>query len=148
MDWVIDTDVLARADAISIEHGHYFNVSYLLGHIRETSQSIAVDDQYVIFGEYHRTLRRNGPMIVFLTSLAQRGLVRYVSGNVPRKIQAGLAKLGFHDDDYVFVGVASRASGKTLVAEETDYSVAVVSLLVDHDITVVGCEDARQIAVS
>ena len=43
MDWVIDTDVLVRAEGFDERHEHWFNINDLLGIIRQADHSIVMD---------------------------------------------------------------------------------------------------------
>ena len=66
------------------------------------------------------------------------GKIRFVSGDAPSKLTAKLKALKFDQSDRVFVGVAFH-SGKRLLAEESDYTPAVISALKVHSILVYDC---------
>ena len=45
----------------------------------------------------------------------------FYSGNVPNSMRSELRSCLFHNDVYVFIGMASRTGDKILLVEETDY---------------------------
>jgi len=139
--WVIDTDVLVRAEDLAIDHG--MNIFQMLGRLTDGNHRIVVDYTHQVLGQYYGNLSPTGWVIKILKQLATRGQINYVSGNVPRNLSEGLDSLRFDIDDYVFVGVTSRSADRVLVAEESDYSPDVVRFLSDHGISVINCSAAR-----
>ena len=139
MDWVIDTDVLVRADNLVNGHNHWFNVIGILRDMYIRGHSLSIDHEGVIDSQYRRNLGPRGLVYKFLGMLASRGQIRYLSGQLPRGIDVGLRALGFDIDDDVFVAVTSRTSSGLLVAEESDYCQPVVDFLLEHRIRVVDC---------
>ena len=142
MDWVVDTDVLVRAEQLDDRHDHWVNVMQLLTRMNNLTHSLVVDYDDKISSEYRSNLSATGWVYKLLARFVLRGHVRYVSGRLSNRINRGLRSLGFHDDDDVFVAVASRTSSGLLVAEESDYSQPVVDFLVGHRIRVVDCISA------
>ena len=142
MDWVIDTDVLARADVGDENHDHCFNVLQLLATMRGSSHVIAMDSEGRIAGEYQRNLNSRGMVNRLLVRLAKDNQIRYVSGRLKIRNTQGLRRLGFDADDDVFVAVASRTSTGRLIAEESDYSATIVDYLLSEGVRVINCEVA------
>ena len=142
MDWVIDTDVLARANDGDESHDHCFNVLQLLGTIRMSGHVIVVDDEGKVDREYRRNLDPAGMVNRLLIRLGKNNQMRYVSGRLTNRIERELRRLRFDSDDDVFVAVASRTSTGRLVAEESDYSTSVVDYLASEGIRVINCEVA------
>ena len=140
MDWVIDTDVLARADDGDEHHDHCFNVLQLLGTIRMSGHVIVVDYEGKIDREYRRNLDPAGMVNRLLIRLGKDNQIRYVSGQLNNRIERGLRHLRFDSDDDVFVAVATRTSTRRLVAEESDYSDPVVDYLLSEGVRVINCE--------
>ena len=60
MDWVIDTDVLVRADDWNENHGHCFNVMDLLGIIRQSDHYLVLDYDGTIEQQYRKNLQPRG----------------------------------------------------------------------------------------
>lgn len=141
MLWVIDTDVLVRAEDLAIDHG--MNIFQMLGRLTDGNHRIVVDYTHQVLGQYYGNLSPTGWVFKILKQLVTRGQINYVSGNVPRNLSEGLDSLRFDIDDYVFVGVTSRSADRVLVAEESDYSPDVVRFLSDHGISVINCSAAR-----
>ena len=147
MDWVIDTDVLARANDGDERHDHCFNVLQLLGTLRMSGHVIVVDDEGRIDREYRRNLDPTGMVNRLLIRLSKGNQIRYVSGQLTNRIERGLRRLGFDSDDDVFVAVATRTSTRRLVAEESDYSDTVVGYLSSQGVRVIDCETALAEAI-
>ena len=139
MDWVIDTDVLVRADQLGNGHDHWLNVFRLLSSIDVMGDSLVVDHEHIIEGQYRTNLSNTGFVVKLINKFATRNRIRFVSGVLPRQISSGLRSLGFHNDDDVFVTVASRTSSGLLVAEESDYCPPIVEFLLQHSIRVFNC---------
>ena len=142
MDWVIDTDVLARANDGDEHHDHCFNVLQLLGTIRMSGHVIAIDDEGRIDREYRRNLDPAGMVNRLLIRLGKDNQIRYVSGRLTNRIERGLRRLRFDSDDDVFVAVATKTSTGRLVAEESDYSDPVVDYLSSQGVRVIDCGTA------
>ena len=143
MDLAVDTDVLVRAQEGDERHDHCFNVLELLGNIRSSGHVIVVDYEGRIQGEYRRELDTGGLVFKYLIDIEKRGWFRYVSGRLSNRTAAGLRRLGFHDDDDVFVAVAARSSDGLLVAEESDYAPPVVAFLAQNGVRVMDCLTTR-----
>ena len=139
MDWVIDTDVLVRADNLGNGHDHWSNVMDLLSSMDRLGHSLVVDYEHKILGQYYSNLTRHGWIIKLLGKFSTRGRIRFVSGGLSDSTYTGLRTRGFHDDDDVFVAVTSNSSSGLLVAEESDYSQPVVEFLLERGIRVVDC---------
>ena len=139
MDWVIDTDVLVRADNLENGHEHYLYVFRLLSAMDSLGDRLAVDYQYRVLGEYRNNLSPNGFVGKLLNKFTTRNRIHYVSGELSRQLSAGLRTLGFDNDDDVFVAVASKTTNGLLVAEESGYSDSVVYYLSEHGVRVVDC---------
>ena len=143
MDWVIDTDVLVRAEQGQAEHNHFLNIFQLLTGIRRLDDFLAVDHEGLIDREYRKNLPANGNIYRFLKDLAFRRRVLYLSGSLSQRISSGLRNLAFDVDDDVFVAVAHRTSSGRLVAEESDYSGAVIDFLSGYGVRVMDCNAAQ-----
>jgi hypothetical protein len=142
MEWVIDTQVLVRADENNNSHDHLFNVAHLLDSMVRFGHFLSVDIEGRIQGEYRRRLNPNGYVQEYLHYLVSRGRVNYYAGQLTNNVRRGLRSLRFDKDDDVFVGVAARISGGKLVAEESDYTLEVIQFLSVHDIHVMDCAAA------
>ncbi len=142
MDWVIDTDVLVRAEDGDERHDHCFNVLGLLGVILKSGHDIVIDDCDKINSQYRNNLYATGLVYRFLKTFASRGQVRYVSGRLINRLSTELRRLGFDSDDDVFVAVATRTSSGRLVAEESDYTDSVVDYLSSEGLQVLDCQAA------
>lgn len=138
MDWVVDTDVLVRADENLDDHDHWTNVFRLLDEMYRGGDSIVVDYGHEINRQYRHHLTAHGWVIKFINKFARTGQTRFVAGNLTRRVTARLRAIGFHDDDDVFIGAASNSSG-ALLAEESDYTLQVVSILSEHGVVVMNC---------
>ena len=143
MEWVIDTDVLGRAQNYDDNHDHWSVMMRLLSSIGEQDHLLAVDGQHEILGEYYSRLGQDGWVQKWVSRQIARGRVMYYSGGLTINLSRGLRELHFHDDDDVFVAVATRTSTGALVAEESDYTQTVISLLSEHGVRVMDCEAAK-----
>ena len=121
MQWVIDTDVMVKADQGLTDHEHDLKIIDLTSIIRREGHFLALDSDWEIENQYRRNIDPRGNIIRFLNYLAKNGRLVHYSGNVPNPLKTKLRSLNFHNDDYVFVGVAGRTRDKILLAEETDY---------------------------
>ena len=148
MYWVIDTDVLARADRFDTEHDLYFNVISLLSAIRSSNYFIVVDHDHRILGEYRRNLAPNGWVAKFLAEFEKQHRVHSISGTLDSRIANALRDMGFDRDDEVFVAVAHNTPGSRLVAEESDYTARVVAYLATEGVAVLDCAGAVAAASS
>ena len=142
MDWVIDTDVLVRADRYDENHDHWVRVSGLLSAIDRLSHTLVVDNEDKIKNEYDRNLNNSGWVRRYIQRFTFRGQVRYVSGSLYNRIYNRLRALRFDADDDVFIAVATRTTTHRLVAEESDYSTSVVDYLASEGVRVINCETA------
>ena len=142
MDWVIDTDVLARADWGDDCHDHCINVLQLLGTMRACGHLIVVDHEHKIIEEYRRNLSPTGGVHKFLKKFEDDGKIQHVSGRLVERISRKLRLMRFDADDDVFVAVAHRSSSGQLVAEESDYTDCVIDYLGSQSVRVINCEAA------
>ena len=143
MHWVIDTDVLVRADRFDDDHDHWSKVMRLLNTMDSLDHFLLVDQQDQIFGEYRRNLRQDSWVRKIIDKLLSRNQVFFYSGGLTANIARGLRELAFDTDDDVFVAVANRAPGGRLVAEESDYRPVVIGFLSGHGVRVMDCTAAR-----
>ena len=141
MDWVIDTDVLVRANDNVEDHDHWTNVFRLLDAMDRGGDSIVVDYNHEINRQYRDNLTAQGWVIKFINKFARTGQTKFVSGYLTRRLTARIRAIGFHDDDEVFIGAASNSSG-ALLAEESDYTPEVISILSEHGVVVMDCARA------
>ena len=139
MDWVIDTDVLVRAEILANGHDHWLNVFRLLSSMDALGDSLVVDHEGEVLRQYRNNLSPGGFVGQLLSRFTIRNQIRYVSGRLQQRIAAGLRSLRFDSDDDVFVAVASRSSSGLVLAEESDYSQPVVDFLSGHGVRVVDC---------
>ena len=89
MDWVIDTDMLVRAeeDKEGDEvHAHFFNVMELLGIIRRSDHYLVMDYDDRIKEEYRNNLQPRGWVSNFLKYFSNQAKVRYVSGRLTNRL--------------------------------------------------------------
>ena len=75
MDWVIDTDVLVRAEGLDERHEHWFNINDLLGIIRQSDHYIVMDYDGAIEEQYRNNLQPLGWVYRFLSLSQKSGLV-------------------------------------------------------------------------
>ena len=146
MDWVIDTDVLVRADRLDDCHDHWNQVFGLLHSIDRKHDYLAVDGEDIIKAQYDRTISRSGWVYRFVQKFISRGQILYVSGRLTNRLASRLRSLHFDSDDDVFVAVATRTSSHRLVAEESDYTDPVVEHLQTVGVYVVDCRTALSVA--
>ena len=145
MDWVIDTDVLVRAEDGDENHEHCFNVMELLGIIRQSDHYLVVDYDGTIEQQYRENLQPLGWVSKFLKSFVNQAKVRYVSGSLINRITGRLDSLRFDSDDHIFVAVAHGTKGDSvghLVAEESDYTDTVIEYLSGEGVQVMDCQAA------
>ena len=145
MDWVIYTDVLVRAEGFDERHDHWFNINDLLGIIRQSDHYFVMDYGGAIKEQYRKNLAARGWVHRFLDKLINQAKIRYVSGKLTIRLTDRLDSLHFDSDDHIFVAVAHASRGR-LVAEESDYTDAVVNFLVAEGVQVIGCEVALNAA--
>ena len=145
MDWVIDTEVLARAEGLDERHEHWFNVNELLGIIRQSDHYIVMDYDGTIDNQYRKNLQPLGWVHRFLRNFVNQAKIRYVSGRLTNQLSEGLDLLHFDPDDHVFVAVAHATRGDSvgrLVAEESDYNDSVIEYLFGQGVQVMDCQAA------
>ena len=142
MDWVIDTDVLARADCGDDCHDHCINVLQLLGTMRASGHVLVVDHELKVIEEYRRNLRPTGVVQKFLKKFADDGKIQYKSGRLVDRMSRKLRRMRFDADDDVFVAVAHGSSSGRLVAEESDYTDSVIDYLASQSVRVINCVTA------
>ena len=145
MDWVIDTDVLVRADEGDEDHEHSFNVMELLGIIRQSDHYLVLDYDGTIEEQYRNNLQPRAWMHRFLRNFVNRAKIRYVSGRLDNRLSNQLRSRQFDQDDDVFVAVAHATKGDSvgrLVAEESDYTDSVVEYLSSQGVQVMDCQAA------
>ena len=145
MDWVIDTDVLVRAEGLDERHEHWFNINDLLGIIRQSDHFIVMDYDGAIEEQYRNNLQPRSWVHRFLKDFFNQAKVRYVSGRLTNRLTGGLDSLHFDPDDHVFVAVAHATKGDSvgkLVAEESDYTDSVVEYLSSQGVQVMDCQAA------
>lgn len=145
MDWVIDTDVLVRAEGFDERHDHWFNINDLLGIIRQSDHYIVMDYDDAIEEQYRNNLQPLGWVSRLLRNFINQAKIRYVSGRLTNRLTDRLDSLHFDSDDHVFVAVAHASEGR-LVAEESDYTDAVVNFLAAEGVQVIDCEAALNVA--
>ena len=143
MEWVIDTDVLVRAQNYDDNHDHWSIVMTLLSYIGDRDHFLAVDDQHIILGEYYDNLQPNGWVQKLIGLQIARKRVNYRTGRLGANISRGLRELRFDTDDDVFIAVAIRTPTGSLVAEESDYTPDVISFLSSHGVRVMDCQAAK-----
>lgn len=142
MDWVIDTDVLVRADEFDERHDHFINVMQLLGTMLRSEHVIAVDYEHKIRKEYRENLDPAGWVHKLLRKFVKGGRVVYKSGKLTNRISRKLRLMNFDTDDDVFVAVAYRSSSRRLVAEESDYTDSIIDYLESEGVRIIDCKVA------
>ena len=145
MYWVIDTDVLVRAEEGDENHDHCFNVMYLLGIIRQPDHYLVMDHNGTIEEQYRNNLQPRGWAHRFLKDFFNQAKIRFVSGRLINRLTGRLDSLHFDPDDHVFVAVAHATKGDSmgkLIAEESDYTDAVIEYLSGEGVLVLGCQAA------
>ena len=142
MEWVIDTEVLVHADGLDDRHDHWNHVFGLLDSIDRQSDFLAVDHEDIIRAQYDRNINKSGWVYKFVKKFISRGKILYVSGRLTNKVSSRLRSLRFDPDDDVFIAVATRTSTHRLVAEESDYTDAVIEYLSGEGVLVLGCQAA------
>ena len=95
MDWVIDTDVLVRAEEGDETHEHCFNVMYLLGIIRQSDHYLVMDHNGTIERQYRENLKPLRLVHRFLKNFVNQAKIRYVSGRLTNRLTSGLDLLHF-----------------------------------------------------
>lgn len=124
MDWTIDTWVLYKVAEARQEACRF------LERVRLCMHGVGFDLEGQIVAEYRRCLEVTRSREVKLWfKVAVSKLAIPVSGGLDPEHQEALKNLEFHNDDWPFVGVASRTQDKRLVSEESDYKAEVRTFL-------------------
>ena len=94
---------------------------------------LALDTGKQIRTEYERKMGAESEGRKWLANLAMHDRIRiHDLAALPRKVKVELDKAHFHTSDRKFVRLAMATECKCLVAEESDYSKAVVKVLQRH----------------
>jgi len=139
-DWTIDTCIFYEIEKANLEA-----IGFLCG-VVSRKEKVALDHEGRISSEYRHCLSkaRNDITKKLLVEMTAKSVV-LLSGRLSNDHRKALAFLGFHDDDWPFVGVCSRTSSKDLVTHDSDYTDEVRKyLLAQMQIRVCGVHDARQ----
>lgn len=140
--WVIDTDVLVRAENITTQHG--LNMMRMLTCALASKDLIAVDDDGYILKEYRRNLNPTAWVSSMILWFQRQSRIEFKKGDIPARLKSRLNDLRFDNDDHPFIAVASRTGSGKLVAEESDYTAVVRAALTKAGIAVLDCTAATQ----
>ncbi|HPO08410.1 MAG TPA: hypothetical protein PLZ55_07060 [bacterium] len=122
-DWTIDTNVLYKAAEVDLPA-----VTFLL-RILEKKEPVNMDHERRILKEYQNCLCESekdrlggiGVLKKWFKVIIDKH-VQLRSGRLSRKQENSLRKMGFHRDDWPFVGVCARSDSRRLVTEDSDYT--------------------------
>ncbi len=104
----------------------------LMGHFHD-AVFLALDIGNQIRTEYERKMGAESEGRKWLANLAVHDRIRmHDLAALPKKVRVELDKAHFHQTDRKFVRLAMATDSKCLVAEESDYSKAVVKVLQKH----------------
>jgi hypothetical protein len=104
----------------------------LIGHF-DDAVFLALDKGGQIRSEYERKMGTESVGRKWLANLAVHDRIRmHDLASLPKKAKVELDKAHFHQTDRKFVRLAMATESKCLVAEESDYSNAVVKVLQKH----------------
>lgn len=94
---------------------------------------LALDSGGQIRAEYEKKMGAESEARKWLANLAVHDRIRYHDlATLPKKVKVELDKAHFHGSDRKFVRLAMVTISKSLVAEESDYSAAVIKVLRKH----------------
>ncbi len=118
MNWVIDTNILIFASNVNEEK--YFNAVEFVLDVRK-NHSIVIDHKREIVKEYNKKLKNN-PFYKkwWKHMISTKGKIAFHDSKIPSYHKNKLENLKFHNDDLLFVGVASNSCDKLLVTEDKD----------------------------
>lgn len=105
---------------------------------------ICVDHGGKILDEYEACFAGfpTGFPVKWFDRMQRSGRIDFLAENLSEKVKRRLKRLHFHDDDLVYVAVASRSVDKVLVTGDSDYTAEVRTCLRDHaGVKVVDLED-------
>ena len=129
-DIVIDTSILYECANIN------GTAIYLLENYIRKNIFICFDFEEKILSEYKKCFikikKAKSPGEKFLQkwfSKISSKLIKQYSGNLTQKQKQDLKDLSFHNDDYVFVGVAIKSISKIIISEDSDYNESVKNYL-------------------
>ena len=145
-DWVVDTWVIATTNDPFASA--FLNSIDLLISIAK-NHSIALDDDGAIYAEYDPYMPARSFARQWWVLITGRAKVKFLSPKLPSSVERHLLdRLGFHNDDIKFVGVAHRTASRRLVSQDSDYNPQVVECLKDdlgitfHDVAS-ACAECR-----
>ena len=116
MQVVVDTSVVGRADT-SLDD------MQVLYQVMEGPHELAVDEGNHVLGEYYRHIDFNGVAGEWFKVVSQR--IVYFSGLLEPSQIADLDSAGGDDDDYPFIGVATRTDSGVLLHYDRGYDESV-----------------------
>ena len=104
----------------------------LMAHFHDAA-FLALDNGAQIRTAYERKMGADSEGRKWLANLAVHDRIRmYDLASMPKKVKVELDKAHFHQTDRKFVRLAMATDSKCLVAEESDYSKAVIKVLQKH----------------
>jgi hypothetical protein len=120
-DWVIDVCILDTVE--KKEEPAMACVTFLYLQIRY-NEHVCLDNDGVIVSVYESNVNLHDPSDLvgkWWKTVQRRGLVRDIFAHLPRKKADDLLRIGFHDDDLIFVRVAFRSVSKRIVSLDSDF---------------------------
>jgi hypothetical protein len=124
--WVVDTCILDSCVPEKEEKGKGIDldcVAFLVHHM-DSQDSVILDNEGEILKQYKRKIKLYEPFNIvaaWFTHLTNKGLLYSVSGHLKEDYVESLRKMKFHDDDLVFVAVASNSISKKIVSTDSDF---------------------------
>lgn len=113
---VLDTVEKVGASAMSC-------VTFL--HLQTRSNEyVCLDNDGTILSVYESHVNLHDPsdfVGIWWKTIQRRGLIRDIFAYLPKKQVNALLKLGFHDDDLIFVRVAFKSVSKRIVSINSDF---------------------------
>lgn len=121
-EWVIDTYVLYQAADYILTAQHFLTSISL-----KPQHKVAVDLGRCILRQYEKCFKRTKNKNEFPQKWWRRikdtsNKLTFRHGKVSNRCNKHLQDLCCHNDDFPFIGVASRTKDKLLVTEDSDYT--------------------------
>ena len=154
-EWVIDTNVLVKADEFSkkgkIDGDYYSSIQFITRFMDKENHVLCVDQDGLILEEYRKNIELHfGSFIsAFWKLIEKQNRISYKDvSQVPRSIESDLKKLKFDEDDIIFVKVSYVSTDRRIVTTdlaEGDYDKIVREYLNRWGITVYAPTEAKKV---
>lgn len=121
--FVVDTQVFYEVENNESDL-FLLSLAFLADFTINSPHVLAMDIEGVIQGQYDNLFRRSTLRSAekLFKHIKNNKRIHFYSNRLSLVVQTRLRALGFHQDDWAFVGVAASSLDKILIAEESDYS--------------------------